>query len=71
MTPKRVTITSGVHLRDLAPGQLHRSDETSQRWRDAGDTANLTGLGIEPPTSRTISAAFNQYTDRRTPDIIL
>ena len=50
-TPKRVT-SCGGHLRGLAPGQ-HSSEETSQRWRAAGNTADLTGLGIETQTSRT------------------
>ena len=53
ITLKRVT-SSGAHLRGLAPG-LHSSEETSQWWRAVGDTADLTGPGIEPQTSRTDS----------------
>ena len=47
ITPKRVT-SGGVHLRGLTHEQ-HSSEETSQRWRVAGDTnpvhmSNLHGL---------------------------
>ena len=48
ITPKRKT-SGGAHLRGLAPGQ-HSSEETLQRWRAVGDTADLTGPGIEPQT---------------------
>ena len=65
-TPKRVT-SCGAHLRGLAPGQ-HTSEESSQRWRVVGDTADLTDRGIESQTSRTdsvrlateLSAMFGQ-----------
>ena len=39
ITPKRVT-SGGVHLRSLAPGQ-YSSEETSQRWRAAGDIVTI------------------------------
>ena len=52
-------MTSGeVHLHGLAPGQ-HSAEETSQRWRDVGDCADLTGLEIKPMTSQTVSGACN------------
>ena len=45
ITSKRVT-SGGVHLRGLAPEQ-HSSEETSQRWRDVGDTvSDLTDLEL-------------------------
>ena len=47
----RVT-SCGAHLRGSAAGQ-HSSEETSQRWRAVDKTADLTGPGIEPQTSRT------------------
>ena len=54
ITPKRVT-SGGAHFRCLAPGQ-RSSQEISQRWRAVGETTDLTGPGIEPPTSRTDGA---------------
>ena len=36
IAPKRET-SGGAHFRGLAPG-LHSSEQTSQRWRTAGDT---------------------------------
>ena len=64
ITPKRVT-TGGVHLRDLALGQ-HNSEETTQQWRDVGDTvSDLTSPGIEPTTIRTDRDVFNHNVNRR------
>ena len=47
-------MSGGAHLHGLAPGQ-HSSEGTSQRWRAAGATADMTGLGVEPQTSRSDS----------------
>ena len=55
---KHVT-SGGIHLRGLASGQ-HSSEETTQRWRTVHNTMpDLTGIGIEPQTSRTDSDVFN------------
>ena len=63
ITPKRVT-SGGINLRGLAPGQ-HSSEETSQRWRDAGDTvSNLIGLVIESKTNRAAGDAFKRNMNR-------
>ena len=53
-----------VHVRGLAPGQ-HSSEETSQWWRDVGDTViHWIGSGIEPQTFRTDSSVRNNCANR-------
>ena len=58
ITPKCVT-SGGAHLQCIfAPGQ-HSSEETSQRWRAAGDTvSDLIRPGIEPQTFHTDSVCL-------------
>ena len=63
ITPKRTT-SGGVYLRGLA-SELYSSEETSHRCRADDDTASdLTGLGIEPHTSRTESDVFTLYVNQ-------
>ena len=51
ITKKRVT-SGRAHFRGLALSQ-QSSTETSQRWRDVGDTVpDLTDRGFEPQVSR-------------------
>ena len=52
---------SNLQYTRFAPGQ-YSSEETSQRWRIAGDRAfDLTGPGIKPSTSRANSNALHNY----------
>ena len=58
--PKHVT-SGGIHLRGLAPGQ-HSSEKISLEWLVIGETlSDLSGLGIEPQTSRTNSDVLSPY----------
>ena len=58
ITPRRVT-SGRAHFRGLAHRQ-QQLQETSKRWRAAGDTVfDLTRSGIEPQTYRTHSDVFH------------
>ena len=60
ITPKRV-MSSGIHLRGLAPGQPSY-EETSRQWRDVGNTVcDLIGrgIGLRPPHRKRY--VFNHY----------
>ena len=54
---KRAT-RGGAPLRGLAPGQ-HSIEESTQRWRAAGDT-DLTDPVIKPQMCRTVCDVFNR-----------
>ena len=59
-------MSSGAHLRGLAPGQ-HGSEDASQRWRAIdGTVSDFSGLGIEPQASRTGSHVLNKITTELT-----
>ena len=56
---RSVVASGGVRPRGLAL-ELHRSEETSQRWRSVGYTvSDFTGLGIQPQIFRIDSDIFN------------
>ena len=59
ITPKRDT-SGGIHLRSMAPGGQHSSEETSQRWLPVADSvSDLNSPVIELQTSRAYKNVFN------------